>query len=191
VINEDRVAPGRGFGTHPHRDMEILTYVIDGAVEHRDSMGNGSVIQPGDVQRMSAGTGVTHSEFNPSDAAPVHFLQIWILPERTGLTPSYEQRRFPAAEKRGMLRLIASNDGRDGSVVVFQDVDVFAAMLEPGEEVTHALQHGRHAWVQIVSGGAAIDGAALAQGDGVAVSDERAVTLRARERAEVLLFDLA
>ena len=191
VINEDRVVPGRGFGTHPHRDMEIITYVIDGAVEHRDSMGNGSVIQPGDVQRMSAGTGVTHSEFNPSDAAPVHFLQIWILPERTGLTPSYEQRRFPAAEKRGMLRLIASNDGRDGSVVVFQDVDVFAAMLEPGEEVTHALQHGRHAWVQIVSGGAAIDGAALAQGDGVAVSDERAVTLRARERAEVLLFDLA
>ena len=191
VINEDRVAPGRGFGTHPHRDMEIITYVIDGAVEHRDSMGNGSVIQPGDVQRMSAGTGVTHSEFNPSGAAPVHFLQIWILPERTGLTPSYEQRRFPAAEKRGMLRLIASNDGRDGSVVVFQDVDVFAAMLEPGEEVTHPLQHGRHAWVQIVSGGAAIDGAALAQGDGVAVSDERAVTLRARERAEVLLFDLA
>jgi len=191
VINEDRVAPGRGFGTHPHRDMEIITYVIDGAVEHRDSMGNGSVIQPGDVQRMSAGTGVTHSEFNPSGAAPVHFLQIWILPERTGLKPSYEQRRFPAAEKRGMLRLIASNDGRDGSVVVFQDVDVFAAMLEPGEEVTHALQHGRQAWVQIVSGGAAIDGAALAQGDGVAVSDERAVTLRARERAEVLLFDLA
>ena len=191
VINEDRVAPGRGFGTHPHRDMEIITYVIDGAVEHRDSMGNGSVIQPGDVQRMSAGTGVTHSEFNPSGAAPVHFLQIWILPERTGLTPSYEQRRFPPAEKRGMLRLIASNDGRDGSVVVFQDVDVFAAVLEPGEEVTHALQHGRHAWVQIVSGGAAIDGAALAQGDGVAVSDERAVTLRARERAEVLLFDLA
>jgi redox-sensitive bicupin YhaK (pirin superfamily) len=191
VINEDRVAPGRGFGTHPHRDMEIITYVIDGAVEHRDSMGNGSVIQPGDVQRMSAGTGVTHSEFNPSGAAPVHFLQIWILPERTGLTPSYEQRRFPAAEKRGMLRLIASNDGRDGSVVVFQDVDVFAAVLEPDEEVTHALQHGRHAWVQIVSGGAAIDGAALAQGDGAAVSDERAVTLRARERAEVLLFDLA
>ena len=191
VINEDRVAPGRGFGTHPHRDMEIITYVIDGAVEHRDSMGNGSVIRPGDVQRMSAGTGVTHSEFNPSGAAPVHFLQIWILPERAGLTPSYEQRRFPAAEKRGMLRLIASNDGRDGSVVVFQDVDVFAAVLDPGEEITHALQHGRHAWVQVVSGGAAIDGAALAQSDGAAVSDERAVTLRALERAEVLLFDLA
>jgi redox-sensitive bicupin YhaK (pirin superfamily) len=191
VINEDRVAPGRGFGTHPHRDMEIITYVIDGAVEHRDSMGNGSVIRPGDVQRMSAGTGVTHSEFNPSDAAPVHFLQIWILPERTGLAPSYEQRRFPAAEKRAMLRLIASNDGRDGSVVVFQDVDVFAAVLEPGEEVTHALQHGRHAWVQVVSGAAAIDGAALAPGDGAAVSEERAVTLRAREPAEVLLFDLA
>jgi redox-sensitive bicupin YhaK (pirin superfamily) len=190
VINEDRVAPGRGFGTHPHRDMEIITYVIDGAVEHRDSMGNGSVIRPGDVQRMSAGTGVTHSEFNPSDAAPVHFLQIWILPERTGLTPSYEQRRFPTAEKRGMLRLIASNDGRDGSVVVFQDVDVFAAVLEPGEEVTHALQHGRHAWVQVVSGAAAIDGVALAPGDGAAVSDERAVTLHARESTEVLLFDL-
>jgi len=191
VINEDRVAPGRGFGTHPHRDMEIITYVIDGAVEHRDSMGNGSVIRPGDVQRMSAGTGVRHSEFNPSGTAPVHFLQIWILPERTGLPPSYEQRRFPAAEKRGMLRLIASNDGRDGSVVLFQDVDVFAAVLEPGEEIAHALQHGRHAWVQIVSGAAAIDGATLAQGDGAAVSDERAVTLRAREPAEVLLFDLA
>ena len=171
--------------------MEIITYVIDGAVEHRDSMGNGSVIRPSDVQRMSAGTGVTHSESNPSSTAPVHFLQIWILPERTGLPPSYEQRRFPAAEKRGMLRLVASNDGRDGSVLVFQDVDVFAAVLEPGEEVTHPLQHGRHAWVQVVSGTASLDGTALKPGDGAAVSEERAVTLRALESAEVLLFDLA
>src|SRR5205823_2572264 len=156
VINEDRVQGGKGFPTHSHRDMEIITYIIDGALEHRDSMGNGSVIRPGDVQRMSAGTGVTHSEFNPSGTAPVHLLQIWILPERTGLAPSYEERRFPAAEKRGMLRLVASHDGRDGSVVVFQDVDVFAVVLEPGEEVMHPLQHGRHAWVQIVAGSAAL-----------------------------------
>ena len=191
VLNEDRVEPGRGFGTHGHRDMEILTYVIDGSLEHRDSMGNGSVIRPGDVQRMSAGTGVTHSEFNPSSIEPVHFLQIWILPERSGMPPGYEQRRFPVDEKRGMLRLVASRDGRDGSLTVHQDVDVFAVVLEPGETVTHALQHGRHAWVQVVAGSVTVDGTALVQGDGAAVSEERSVTLAAREPAELLLFDLA
>ena len=191
VINEDRVRPGRGFGTHAHRDMEIITYVIEGAVEHRDSMGNGSIIRPGDVQRMSAGTGVTHSEFNPSAGEPVHFLQIWILPERSGMPPSYEQRGFPVDEKRGMLRLVASHDGRDGSVIVYQDVDLFAVALEAGEAVTHALQHGRHAWIQVVAGTVALDETALAPGDGAALTDERTFTVRAREPAEVLVFDLA
>src|SRR5438552_1115086 len=158
VINEDRVQPGRGFGTHAHRDMEILTYVIEGEIQHRDSMGNGSIIRPADVQRMSAGTGVTHSEFNPSPAEPVHFLQIWILPEQAGMPPGYEQRKFPVDEKRGMLRLVASRDGRDGSVTVHQDVDLFAVVLEAGEVVTHPLQHGRHAWIQVVTGAVALDG---------------------------------
>jgi redox-sensitive bicupin YhaK (pirin superfamily) len=191
VVNEDRVRPGRGFGTHAHRDMEIVTYVIEGVLEHRDSMGNGSIIRPGDVQRMSAGTGVTHSEFNPSTTEPVHFLQIWILPERSGMVPSYEQRRFPADEKRGMLRLIASHDGRDGSVILHQDVDLFAVVLEPGEAVTHALQHGRHAWIQVVAGRVALDGTTLAPGDGAAVSEERSITTLAREPTELLVFDLA
>ena len=191
VINEDRVQPGRGFGTHAHRDMEIVTYVIEGELQHKDSMGNGSVIRPGDVQRMSAGTGVTHSEFNPSNVEPVHFLQIWILPERTGIPPGYEQHRFPADEKSGMLRLIASRDGRDGSVTVHQDVDLFAVVLDAGEGVTHALQHGRHAWIQVVAGAVALDGTALVPGDGAAVSEARSLTLVAREPAELLVFDLA
>ena len=191
VINEDRVEPGRGFGTHAHRDMEIVTYVIEGALQHRDSMSNGSIIRPGDVQRMSAGTGVTHSEFNPSQTEPVHFLQIWILPARTGMPPGYEQRRFPVDEKRGMLRLVASPDGRDGSVTVHQDVDLFAVVLEAGETVSHALQHGRHAWIQAVTGTVALGGTALAPGDGAAVSEERSITLAARDAAELLLFDLA
>jgi quercetin 2,3-dioxygenase len=191
VINEDRVQPGRGFGTHAHRDMEIITYVIEGGLQHRDSMGNGSIIRPADVQRMSAGTGVTHSEFNPSQTDPVHFLQIWIVPELAGMPPGYEQQRFPVDEKRGMLRLIASRDGRDGSVTVHQDVDLFAVVLEAGEAVTHALQHGRHAWAQIVAGTVALERTALAPGDGAAVSEERTFTLRARESAEILVFDLA
>ena len=191
VINDDRVQPGRGFGTHAHRDMEIITYVVTGALEHRDSMGNGSIIRPGDVQRMSAGTGVTHSEFNPSDAEAVRLLQIWILPERTGMPPSYEQRQFPIDEKRGMLRLVASHDGRDGSVIVYQDVDLFAVVLDAGEAVTHALQHGRHAWIQVVAGTATLDGTGLAPGDGAGLSEERTLTVRAREPAEVLVFDLA
>src|SRR5947207_6564352 len=162
VINEDRVRAGQGFPTHSHRDMEIITYILSGSLEHRDSMSNGSIIRPGDVQRMSAGAGVTHSEFNPSQTEPVHFLQIWILPERTGMPPGYEQRRFPVDEKRGMLRLVASRDGRDGSVTVQQDVDLFAVVLEAGEAVTHALQHGRHAWIQAVTGTVALGGTALA-----------------------------
>jgi hypothetical protein len=191
VINEDRVEPGKGFPTHAHRDMEIVTYVLTGALEHKDSMGNGSIIRPGDVQRMTAGTGVTHSEYNPSSTEPVHFLQIWILPERDGLPPSYEQRTFPADEKRGALRLVASRPGRDGSVTVNQDVELLAALLDPGDEVVHPLAHGRHAWVQVARGGVTLNGTPLAAGDGAALSDERQVTLAATAPSEVLLFDLA
>jgi len=191
VNNDDVIRGGRGFGTHAHRDMEIVTYVIEGAVEHKDSMGNGSVIRPGDVQRMSAGTGVTHSEYNPSPTEPVHFLQIWILPERDGLPPGYEQRRFSAKEKQGALRLVASSTGRDGSVTVHQDVEVYATLLAPGDELAHPLAHGRHAWVQIVSGAVGIGSTPLTQGDGAALSDERVVALRAEEPSELLLFDLA
>ena len=191
VINEDRVAPGKGFPTHAHHDMEIISYVLTGALEHRDSMGNGSVIRPGDVQRMSAGTGVAHSEYNPSATDPVHFLQIWILPERQGLPPGYEQRNFPAEEKQGRLRLLASRDGRQGSVTVHQDVELFAALLSPGDEVVHLLRPGRHAWVQVAGGAVTLDGTVLRQGDGAAISDQARVALRAREPAEVLVFDLA
>ncbi len=191
VINDDRVAPGMGFGLHPHRDMEIVTYVLDGALEHRDSLGNGSVIRPGDVQRMSAGTGILHSEFNASQTDPVHFLQIWILPEQKGLPPSYEQRAFTAEGKRGRLRLIASQDGREGTVTLHQDVDLYAAVLAPGDEVMRTLQRGRHAWVQVAHGAVTLNGTILKAGDGAAVSEEENITLRANEEAEVLLFDLA
>ncbi|HKB23567.1 MAG TPA: pirin family protein [Methylomirabilota bacterium] len=190
VINEDRVQPGRGFPTHGHRDMEILSYVLAGALEHEDSMGTGSVIRPGDVQRMSAGTGVMHSEFNPSRTEPVHFLQIWILPGTRGLDPSYEQKPFPEAEKRGRLRLIASRDGRDGSVTIHHDASVYAAVLAPGERVALALADGRHAWVQVARGAVTLNGEALGAGDGAALSREPALTLVAVERAEVLVFDL-
>ena len=191
VVNEDRVEPGAGFPTHGHRDMEIVTYVVEGALEHKDSMGNGSVIHPGEVQRMTAGTGVTHSEYNPSRIEPVHFLQIWILPERPGLAPGYEQHAFSAAEMQGRLRLVASRDGRDGSVTVHQDARVFAALLAPGEEIVYALAPGRHAWVQVVRGALTLGGTALAAGDGVAVSDETRLALAARAPSELLLFDLA
>ena len=191
VINEDRVAPGRGFGKHSHRDMEIVSWVIAGELAHEDSLGNGSVIRPGDLQRMSAGTGVTHSEQNPSPTAPVHFLQIWILPERDGLPASYEQRHFPAAERSGRLRLLASRDGRDGSVVVHQDVALHAALLAKGDSVRHDLAPGRHAWVQVVRGAITANGSALAAGDGAALSGEAAVALAADEEAEILLFDLS
>ena len=191
VVNEDRVQPGQGFGTHPHRDMEIVTYVLEGGLAHRDSMGHGSTIHPGDVQRMSAGTGVTHSEFNASRTEPVHFLQIWILPDRTGLAPSYEQRRFPEEERRGRLRLVASPDGADGSVTVHQDARLYAALLAPGEAVTHSFMPGRHAWVQVVRGEVEAAGERLAAGDGAAVSGEETLSLRGIQDAEVLLFDLA
>ena len=191
VINEDRVQPGQGFATHSHRDMEILTWVLAGALEHRDSLGHGSVIRPGDLQRMSAGTGVSHSEFNASREEPVHFLQIWILPERPGLAPSYEQRHFPDEERRNRLRLVASPDGADGSVRVHQDARLFAARLDPGKAVERALAPGRHAWVQVARGALELGGTTLAAGDGAALSDEAHLELRAREPAELLLFDLA
>jgi len=190
VINEDRVQPGKGFGTHAHRDMEILTWVLAGALEHRDSLGNGSTIRPGDAQRMSAGTGVTHSEYNPSPGEPVHFLQIWILPAQPGIPPSYEQKHFPEAERRNALRLLASPDARDGSVRIHQDAAVHAALLDPGNSVRHGLGPGRHAWVQVARGAVDVNGSALHAGDGAALGDETAVELTAREPSEVVLFDL-
>ena len=190
VINEDRVQPGKGFGTHAHRDMEILTWVLAGALEHRDSLGNGSTIRPGDAQRMSAGTGVTHSEYNPSPGEPVHFLQIWILPAQPGIPPSYEQKHFPEAERRNVLRLLASPDARDGSVRIHQDAAVHAALLDPGNSVRHGLGPGRHAWVQVARGAVDVAGSALHAGDGAALGDETAVELTAREPSEVVLFDL-
>jgi len=191
VINEDRVQPAEGFGTHAHRDMEILTWVLEGALEHKDSMGNGSVIRPGDLQRMSAGTGVTHSEFNPSREAPVHFLQIWLLPRERGLPPGYEQKRFRQEARRGRLRLIASGDGREGAVTIHQDADVWTALLQPGESVRHALAPGRYAWLHVARGAVTLNGSTLGAGDGAAVSDEAALEITGAARAEVLLFDLA
>jgi len=190
VINEDRVQPGKGFGTHPHRDMEIISYVLEGALAHKDSLGTGSVIRPGEVQRMTAGTGVTHSEFNPSRTEPVHFLQIWLLPERAGLPPSYEQRAFPTEEKQGRLRLVASPDGREGSVTIHQAVDLYASLLAPGQAVTHRLTPGRHAWVQVLRGTIRLNDTALSAGDGAAASEEALLTMTATDPAEVLLFDL-
>lgn len=191
VLNEDRVQPGAGFPTHPHRDMEILSYVVEGALEHKDSMGTGSVIRPGDVQRMSAGTGVTHSEYNPSRTQGAHFLQVWIMPERRGLAPGYEQKRFADDEKRGKLRLVASPDGQDGSITIHQDVKVYASLLPRGHEVQQALDPGRHGWLQVVRGKVALNGHELTAGDGAAASAEPSLTLAAHEDAEVLLFDLA
>jgi hypothetical protein len=190
VINEDVVAPGQGFGTHPHRDMEIVTYVLEGALEHRDSMGNGSVIRPGDVQRMSAGTGITHSEFNHSKTERVHLLQIWILPETRNLQPSYEQLTFSAEEKTGVLKRIASADGRGGSVTIHQNAAIYASILPPGRSVSHGLGPDRAAWVQVARGSALVNGVKLDQGDGASVVDERDVTTVGREAAEILLFDL-
>lgn len=191
VINEDRVAPGRGFGTHSHSDMEILSYVLDGALEHKDSMGTGSIIEPGDVQRMSAGRGVAHSEFNASKVAPVHFLQIWILPRERGTPPSYEQKRFEPTEKTGRLRLVASSDGRDGSVTIHADVSLYAGRFDGRETATLSLDRGRHAWVQMARGRARVNGTFLEVGDGAAFSDEREITVSDGEDAEVLVFDLA
>jgi len=191
VINDDRVQPARGFGSHSHRDMEIITYVLSGKLAHKDSLGNGSVIRPGDVQRMSAGTGVVHSELNPSPTEPVHFLQIWIVPDRAGHRPGYEQKAFSESDRRGKLRLVASRDGRDGSVAVQQDASVYAALLEPGERVAHEQRPGRHSWVQVARGSVDLNGQTLREGDGAAVSDEQRLDLTAKDSSEVLLFDLA
>ncbi len=190
VINEDRVEPGQGFGTHAHQDMEIITYVLDGALEHKDSLGTGSVIRYGDVQRMSAGSGVRHSEFNHSSADPVHFLQIWILPEKQGIAPSYEEKHFSADSKRGGLRLIASHDGGEGSVVVHQDVAVFASILNGEDRVEHRLVSGRIAYLHVIRGELSANGIALTGGDALKVSDETAVTVDNARDAEFLLFDL-
>ena len=191
VINEDRVQPAKGFPTHSHRDMEIITYILAGALEHRDSMGNGSVIRPGDVQRMSAGTGVSHSEFNPSETEPVHLLQIWILPQSQGLPPSYEERHFSDEERRGRLRLIASHEGHEGSITIHQDAQLFAAVLDAGQAVVHALDEKRSAWLQVARGTIRLNEVELKQGDGAAVSKESELTITAHDQAEVLLFDLA
>jgi len=191
VINEDRVEPGRGFGKHHHEDMEIVTYVLDGVLAHEDSLGNGASIQPGEVQRMSAGTGIDHSEFNHSASDRVHFLQIWILPEQGGIAPGYEQRVFPFAERKGELLLVASRDGRDGSVTVHQDVEIRAGKLGAGARVLHSLRPGRHAWLQVARGAIDANGRRLGAGDGLAASDEKQLEIRATEDAEVLLFDLA
>jgi redox-sensitive bicupin YhaK (pirin superfamily) len=191
VINEDRVAPGAGFGTHPHNDMEIVTYVLDGALEHRDSMGNGGVIHAGEVQRMSAGTGVTHSEYNHSSDEQVHFLQIWIFPDRKGIEPSYEQKSFSEADRTNRLRLIVSPAGTDGSMNIHQDVKLYASILEPGSTVTHQLAPDRHAWLQLTSGALTLNGQTIHAGDGAAVSEEQQLEINATDRAEFLLFDLA
>ncbi|MBD2113968.1 MULTISPECIES: pirin family protein [Cyanophyceae] len=192
VINEDKVTPSQGFGTHGHRDMEIITYVLDGALEHKDSLGTGSVIRPGDVQRMSAGTGIRHSEFNASDTNPVHFLQIWILPETEGIDPGYEQISIAPEAKQGQLRLVGSRDGRDGSVTIHQDVSLYATTLSDGDAVAHTLAPGRVAWVQVARGAVNLNGHDLTAGDGAAVSDLDTLSLTgAADEAEVLLFDMA
>jgi redox-sensitive bicupin YhaK (pirin superfamily) len=191
VINEDWVAPKGGFGTHPHRDMEIITYILDGKLEHKDSLGTGSVILPGDGQRMTAGSGIRHSEFNPSETDTAHLLQIWILPEKTGLEPSYEQKSFPETEKRGKLRLLAAKDSNNGAVKINQDANLYVTLLAPGQEVEHLLPKGRYGWLQVAKGAVELNGQKLEQGDGAAIGDEPKVTIRGTEDAEVLLFDLA
>ena len=191
MINDDRVQPARGFGSHSHRDMEILTYVLSGELVHKDSMGNGSIIRRGELQRMSAGTGVVHSEMNPSRTEPVHFLQIWIVPDRAGHRPGYEQKAFSPEERRGKLRLIASPDGRDGSVTIHQDALVHASLLERDERASYTLRPRRHAWLQVARGSVQLNGQALREGDGAAISDETRVDVSSEDSSEVLLFDLA
>ncbi len=191
VINEDVVAPGEGFPTHPHRDMEIITYVLDGALEHKDSLGTGSVIRPGDGQRMSAGRGIRHSEMNASTSNPVHLLQIWIMPDQPGHEPSYEQKTFSDEEKRGRLRLIAGPDGKDGSVTIHQDARLYVSLLDAGQEVVHELGKGRYAWLQVARGKIDLNGKTLRQGDGAAIEGEPKLTIKGVEDSEILLFDLA
>jgi quercetin 2,3-dioxygenase len=191
VINEDVVAPATGFPTHPHRDMEIITYILEGKLEHKDSLGTGSIILPGDGQRMTAGRGIRHSEFNPSQTDRVHLLQIWILPEKNGLEPSYEQKTFPESEKRGKLRVIASRDGREGSVKINQDAQLYVTLLGSGDQVTHDFEKNRYGWLQVAKGAIELNGAKLSQGDGAAISDEQKLTIKGAKDSEVLLFDLA
>jgi len=191
VINEDRVQPGKGFGTHGHRDMEIISYVLEGELEHRDSMGNGSVIRRGDLQRMTAGTGVEHSEFNPSKTERVHFFQIWVIPDRRGLAPGYEEKHFDDAAKRGRLTLVASHDGREGSVVIHQHADLYSALLAPGEEVAHAMERTSKGWVQVASGAITVNDEQLTAGDGAAIAYEENIVIRSSANSEFLLFDMS
>lgn len=191
VINEDRVRPATGFGTHGHQDMEIVTHVLSGALEHGDGMGNSTVLRAGEMQRMTAGTGITHSERNPSPDEPVHFYQIWLLPEREGLRPSYEQKAFPDADQRGRWRLVVSPDGRDGSLRIHQDASIFLATLDAGDDLTRPIEEGRHAWLQVLRGSVALDGQTLQAGDGAAISEEPSLSIEAAGPAELMLFDLA
>lgn len=191
VINDDRVISGAGFGTHAHSDMEILTYVLEGELAHKDSLGTGSVIRPGDVQVMSAGTGIQHSEFNNSDTKPVHFLQIWMLPDRQNITPRYEQRNFPLAEKQGKLRLVASKDGRDSSVIIYQDIYLYVSVLSAGDSIEFEVQPNRFAWVQVARGIVTLNGESLREGDGVQINSPELLELTTESNAEILLFDLS
>jgi redox-sensitive bicupin YhaK (pirin superfamily) len=191
VINDDRVAPGQGFGMHGHRDMEIVTYVLEGALQHRDSMGNGSVLRPGELQHMTAGTGIRHSEFNPSNQQEVHLYQIWLLPKRNGLQPSYEQKAFPEGERRGTLRLVASPTGEEGSLTIRQNARLYLSTLRAGEAVKHVVEPDRHAWLQLLRGQVTLNGEPLVAGDGVAVSDEQNLEITTPDAGEIMLFDLA
>ena len=191
VMNEDWVAPGQGFGTHPHNDMEIVTYVLEGALEHKDSMGNGEVLTPGEFQRMSAGTGITHSEFNPSQSEPVHLYQIWMLPERKGIEPSYEQKRFPDEEMHNRLRLVAARESVDGSLLIHQDARIFLSKIDAGQQVVYEPATGRHAWLQVLRGSVSLNSDDLQTSDGAAVTEENLLTIQATSDAEIMLFDLA
>ena len=190
VINEDRVQPGEGFPTHGHENMEIISYVLDGALERKDSIGTGSVIRPGDLQRMSAGTGIRHSEYNPSTEHPAHFLQIWIVPDETGIEPGYEQKAFAPADRQGVLKLVAARNGRDGALTLHQDVDLYSSLFKDGDDVSLALRDGRRAWVQVARGSVQVNGEALEAGDGVALSNETALRVTAKSDTEVLIFDM-
>ncbi len=191
VMNEDHIEPGQGFGTHPHHDMEIVTYVLEGALEHRDSMGNGEVLRPGEFQRMSAGTGITHSEFNPSSTEPTHLYQIWLLPDRKSIEPSYEQKRFDDGDMTNQLRLVASPTAEQGSLAIHQDARIYLAKIDAGKQISYDLPAGRNAWLQILRGSVAINDIALGTSDGAAIRDEALLTIRATGHAEIMLFDLA
>lgn len=190
VMNEDTVAPGQGFGTHPHNDMEIVTYVLEGALEHKDSMGNGEVLRPGEFQRMSAGTGITHSEFNPSATEPVHLYQIWLFPERRGIEPSYEQKRFPEEDRHNQLQLVASRNSENGSLLIHQDARIYLSQVDSGKTITHDLPKSRYAWLQVLRGSVSLNGVPLDTSDGAAVSEETRLTIQANSDAEIMLFDL-